>query len=256
MLPVLLFLGAPALAEDITLQSLDGTTISAHVEHGEEPRRGVILVHDYARHGGDWRFFQERLARSNLEVIAPTLRGHGEVLGEAFDALTDDDYRAMLQDVQASATWLREQGITDIACVGGGFGANLCLSMAASDPGITNLVLLSPGLNSKGFNSVTAIKNYGERPLLMVASIEDKYGTRTVETLDPRVKGQLHIELLDGAGSGVKMLNREPTLVGTVQSWVLGTFELADGEFVIPRPATQEEVEQVETTGDKLGIHK
>jgi hypothetical protein len=104
--------------------------------------------------------------------------------------------------------------------------------------------------------ALDALGTYGERPLLLVASDEDRYAAKTALVLDERAAGQHHFELLSDAGQGTKMLNRAPALEGLVLSWLLGTYELGGGEVVVPRPASGGNVEGVATEGEKLDSHK
>jgi alpha-beta hydrolase superfamily lysophospholipase len=246
-------LGTAHASQDLTLTSADGTHLAATAIHRRGTTQGTVLVHMAGRSRADWSFFMDRLGRSRMSSIALDLRGHGAQAGET--APTPEVYAAMVADVQAAVAWMRAQGITEVSCTGAELGANLCLKAAAADPDIVNLVLLSPGLNVKGHTSADAMDGYGRRPALLVASIEDKYAARTVHYLSERATGQVHVEMLDKAGRGIKMLNREPSLEGILLSWLLGTFDLGDGDIVIPRPAIDANVGTVDTTGSKLPSH-
>jgi alpha-beta hydrolase superfamily lysophospholipase len=241
-------------AETLDLTAADGTNLTALTEQSEGAKKGVVLVHMANRHAGDWRFFAEKLARNQFLVIAPNLRGHGD--GEDIERPSAEDYPQMVEDVRAAVVWLREQGATEISCAGAQIGANLCLQVAGEDPEIVNLALLSPGLNHKGVTISSAVKNYGNRPMLVVASSEDVYATRTAVYLEEHTVGQTHVEMLEGAGTGTKMLNRDPNLSGTVLSWLLGSFQLSSGDIVLPTPKMDETHESVETRGKKLGAHQ
>ena len=107
-----------------------------------------------------------------------------------------------------------------------------------------------------GVTSGDALDAYGERPVLLVASEEDRYSAKSTEVLEQRAQGQHHFALLESAGHGTKMLNRDPSLEGTLMSWLLGTFQLSDGTAVIVRPAGAATVGEVETTGQKLDVHQ
>ena len=87
-----------------------------------------------------------------------------------------------------------------MSCVGASLGANLCLRVAARDPEVVNLVLLSPGLKKNGLTTAAAMQQYGERPVLFVASIEERYDGISAEKLEARAAGQHHLELLSDAG--------------------------------------------------------
>jgi hypothetical protein len=88
----------------------------------------------------------------------------------------------------------------------------------------------------------------------MAASEDDAYSYTTVVKLEERAK-DAHVELYAKAGHGTKMLSREPELEGMLQAWLLGTYKLASGEVVRPRPGTAA-TKDVHTSGEKLNQHK
>lgn len=242
-------------ATDVNLTAADGTRIHARASAAKGTTKGAILVHMVGRQGSDWDYLSARLSERGVTAIAPDLRGHGSS-ARAGEELTEADYEAMTADLAASLAWLEKQGVTEVSCVGASIGANLCLNLAAQEPKVANLVLLSPGLKYKGVATPSAMEAYGDRPVLFVASEDDTYSFKSAQILDGRAAGQKHLELLESAGHGSKMLNREPRLEGTVVSWLLGTYELSNGEVVTPRPAGGTTVGEVETTGKKLGVHQ
>lgn len=246
-----LLLGAALAGTDVQLKTADGQSIHASAVPSAGAKRGVILVHMEGGSAEDWGYLSDRLNRAQLTVIAPDLRGHGK---NTHKELTDADYQAMVADVNASASWLRKQGITEVSCVGASVGANLCLRAAAQDPQMENVVMLSPGLNIKGVTSGDALPGYGDRPLLIVASQEDAASRSAATVLDSAAQGQKHLEMLQNAGRGTRMLNQNANLEGLVLSWLLGTFKLSSGEIVTPKPAAADPG-TVETTGKKLPGH-
>ena len=252
----LLTLTAAMAAQDLTLKVDDGTQIHALAEPVAGSEKGVVLVHMQGRHAGDWSYFGEKLARSKMQVVMPDLRGHGKNVPEGQTApLAEADYLAMEGDVRAAVAWLRAQGVKQVSCVGAALGANLCAKVAADDPQVVNLALLSPGLNYKGVRIADAVSRYGDRPLLMVASQDDSYAYTTVIKLEERAK-DAEVKLFEKAGNGTKMLSREPELEGMLQSWLIGSYQLASGGVVRPRPAATNDARDVQATGEKLNSHQ
>lgn len=250
MLTLLMMAGALA-ATDVQLRATDGTSLRAATQVTAGAKRGVILVHMEGGSADDWGYLSDRVARGGLSVIAPDLRSHGK---NARKELTDADYQAMVGDVEAAAAWLKKQGVNDLACVGASLGANLCLQAAAKDPLLENVVLLSPGLNVKTVTAGDALQRYGDRPVLIVASQEDVASRTAATVLQNAATGQKHLEMLQNAGRGTKMLNQNANLEGLVLSWLLGTFKLSSGEIVTPKPAAADPG-TVETSGKKLPGH-
>lgn len=252
----LLTLTAALAAQDLTLKVDDGTQIHALAEPVAGSEKGVVLVHMQGRHAGDWSYMGEKLAKSKMQVVMPDLRGHGKNVPEGQTAtLTEADFLAMERDVRAAVAWLRAQGVKQVSCAGAALGANLCAKVAADDPQIVNLVVLSPGLNYKGVKIADAVTRYGDRPLLMVASQDDSYAYTTVVKLEERAK-DAEVLLFEKAGSGTKMLSREPELEGTLISWLIGSYKLANGEVVRPRPSGVNAAKDLQSTGEKLNAHQ
>lgn len=250
----LLVLGTALAASDVTLKAEDGSKVHARVAKADGTQ-GVVLLHMLGRDATDWDLLTDKLASKGLTVVAPDLRGHG-ASAKAGQDLTADDYRDMLLDVRAAKGWLADQGVTEVSCMGASIGANLCLQAAAEDPAVVNVVLLSAGLNYKGVVTPPALLEYGNRPLLIVASDDDRPALQAANLLHDKAKGQVHLELLSQSGHGTKMLNRAGHLENMVISWLLGTFELSSGEVVVPKPGMDVDASQIETEGKKLGSHE
>jgi len=236
----------------IRLKTSDGKSLVAQYERVSGAKTGVVLVHQEGRDQSDWTRMAARLKDSGVISVRPDLRGHGVNVKGKPPELTEDDFKLMTHEVRAAAAYLAKMGATEVVCIGASVGANLCLRAAASDLGIHSVVMLSPGMNIKGVTTVDALARYTDRPLLLVASEEDKIAARTAAVLEERANTAVHFELLSQAGRGTKMLNRDGGLEGLVVSWVLGTFNLQAGESSLLK-GTLSNPGSVETTGTKLG---
>jgi pimeloyl-ACP methyl ester carboxylesterase len=248
-----LLLAAPASAADVTLSTADGVSLAADYLSSPGSTQGVVFVHMEKRKQGDWRFVAERLNKSGFHTLAIDLRGHGANIpeGQPRPKLTDDDYQAMTADVEAAVQYLRNMGVTEVSLVGASVGANLAAQVAARDPKIANLVMLSPGLEVQGVAAAEAVSAYGGRPILIAVSDDDTYAAKTALLLDASVTGPHHLEILTAAGKGTKMLNAAPTLESLIQGWLMGSWKTAasgDGASGIATGDT----EQVHTDGIKM----
>jgi pimeloyl-ACP methyl ester carboxylesterase len=218
---------APSAAFPTTaaLTTSDGVTVQAVWGAPAKAERAVVLVHGAGRTGDDWNLLADALFRQGLIVAVVDLRGHGASASAVAADLTPNDYAAMHKDVQATVAHVRATGASKVALVGADLGANLALNVAADDPDIASVALLSPGMDYKGVITTDAIRRYGARPALFVASADDAYGARSATSLDAAAQGPHRLELYEAAGKGARMLNREPSLEGTLvgflqSSWV------------------------------------
>lgn len=204
-----------------SLTAADGARISAVWGQPQGATDGVVFVHMAGHTRDEWSSLADKVYRQGVAVLAMDLRGHGASLGGAAPgALTDADYLKMTGDVAAGVAFLRSKGVTRVSLVGAELGANLAINVAAADPAIGAVVLLSPGQVVKGVPATDATRAYGARPLLLVASNDDAYSARTVGALASVAAAEDPIKLYDTAGKGTKMLVREPTLEPVINGFL------------------------------------
>ena len=246
MLSVLLPLAIlDASAATVSLKAPDGVALSAEANIVDGAHRGVVLVHMDGRDHSDWTFIADRLGRSGVSTLTVDLRGHGGSSGDA-------NHAAMLLDVQAAIFWLRAKGVEQMSCVGAELGANLCAQAAAADSELYGLAMLSPRIDHKGIKSLGAVKTYGGRPSLVVASADDAEGVRCADIIAERIAPDTsdYIQLTD-AGVGTRMLARDPGLENRLVEWLMGSADLSGADLSTVRPDTTEQT-AIETTGEML----
>lgn len=182
----------------------------------DRPAPGVLLLHMVGRTRGDWTRLARRLQAEEYAVLAIDLRGHGESGGK-------QDYPAMMKDVAAAYTWLRQQEAVApdaVVLIGASIGANLALNFAAEEPSVRGLVLLSPGLDYRGIQTEAAMQRYGARPVLIVASEEDGYAASSSRTLDARALGPHQLKMYKGIGHGTDMLSASADVEDLIVQWL------------------------------------
>jgi acetyl esterase/lipase len=153
----------------------------------------------------------------------PHVRGNGESGAATYTDAGTEDRLGALKDIQAALAWLRQRSEArpgDIGLVGASLGANLAAIAAADDPDVRALVLLSPTLDFRGVRSDAALRKYGSRPALLVASLEDGYAVRSTRELATSGTGLREVRLLEGAGHGTVMLARQPDLAAGLVDWL------------------------------------
>lgn len=257
---LLAFVASVALAAgvpfptDTKLPTADGQTVAASVGvPAKGGQNGVVFVHMAGRNRDDWAAVADKFYRSGMSVVTVDLRGHGgNVTSEAPPALTGADWSAMKEDVKAAVAELKKRGAQKVALVGAEVGANLALAVAADDPTIASVALLSPGLDYKGILSGEAAKRYGPRPVLYVASNDDAYGLRSATALDSVATGPHTLKVFEAAGKGTKMFNREPTL----ESQLLGFVNTSWTAAAVPTTGAADltiKTDAMETTGKRIG---
>lgn len=239
--------GAPAKGAEeggpqaVKMMTSDGVTLVGDLFHPEltkaEQRGGILFLHEPNRSRRDWAYMAQKMARKGFTSLSVDLRGHGESLLKGTEELDreifmDEDYASMAEDLRAAVEFLRGQpGVAErgVQLVGSDLGGSLALMHGVADAGITSLALLSPGLGYDGVNTMGSAGSFGDRPLMMVFSVEDQYSKKSTEVLAKERSGPTHVEILYGVGHGTKMLSRDPDLEVLVMRWLLGRIFSQDG---------------------------
>ena len=243
----------------IKFDSEDGVQLVGHVFHppkGTAVQGAILFVHEPFRSARDWAYMADKMTRHGFVGMIFDLRGHGESLMQGDEELDrelfgDEDFAAMTLDLEAALAVLRsESGRDDVHLAGSDLGGSLCILHAKKDPLVRSVALLSPGLGYDGVNLKGQLIEYGDRPLLMVFSVEDGYARKSVEVLGDEAVGPTHIETYYGVGHGTKMLAREPQLEVLMTGWFLGTVITSEGRALedAGKPITSEK----EATGAEL----
>jgi alpha-beta hydrolase superfamily lysophospholipase len=209
--------GPEAATERVLLRADDGVSLAGtwH-EPSSRPAPAVILVHMLQKSRHDWEPLAARLAAEGIGALTFDLRGHGDSQGRSMD------FSAMVQDVRAARHFLASRRDViggRIGIAGASIGANLAALAAADDPAIVGLALLSPSLDYRGLRIEAAIKKYGARAALFVASDDDPYATRSVRELQKAGGGTRESLVLSRAGHGTTMLIRDPDLSRALVDW-------------------------------------
>jgi dienelactone hydrolase len=224
-LTILLMLAAGSLpaatTQDVSFRTDDGVTIAGTLYLPGRPGPGIVLVHALSRSREDWSAVASRLADAGFVALTIDLRGHG-ASGPLPEGTDLQDLTKMMADVKAARAFLasrREAVPGRVGFAGASIGANLSILFAAGDPTVHSLALLSPGIDYRGLRPEAALKKYGERTAMLVASQEDNYAANSARQLAGSGPGNRDLRLLNGAGHGTNMLLRQPDLVGAVVDW-------------------------------------
>lgn len=210
---------------------------------GKEKGNLVIFLHMDGRSLEDWRTFGERLNRSGFHVLLLDLRGHGgstKLTGGktlTYEQLEPAQYELMIKDVAAAVTFMRTRANINpdmVALVGASVGANLAARVAADDPRIANLVLLSPGLEYKGIAIEDAVQRYAERPMFLAVSREDNFSAKSSLVLDSVARGKKALRVYTGAGHGTRMLAKESSLEPQITNWLGGNYDMDGDDIITP----------------------
>jgi alpha-beta hydrolase superfamily lysophospholipase len=203
-------------AHVVTFRAEDGRTISAlQVDAGRRPAPAVVLVPMLGRPKEDWQAVAERLADANITAFAVDLPGQAL----PSDARELAAWRSVIDGAVAYLFSRAEVRGGSIGVAGASLGANLGAVAAAGDTRIRSLALISPSLDYRGVRIEAALKQYGERPALLVASRRDPYAARSVRELAAGASGPRETQWADTPAHGTVLLAREPDLTRVLVEW-------------------------------------
>ncbi len=210
-----------AQVQEVSFRTDDGVNIAGSLFLPARSGPGIILLHALSRTREDWHPVATRLADAGFVVLAIDLRGHG-ASGPLPEGATLENLTDMVADVKAARAFLaarREVSPNRIGIGGASIGANLAILFAAGDPTVRSLALLSPGIDFRGLRPEAALKKYGERPALLVASQEDNYAANSARQFAGSGPGVRDLRILNGAGYGTVMFVRQPELAAALVDW-------------------------------------
>jgi alpha-beta hydrolase superfamily lysophospholipase len=81
-------------------------------------------------------------------------------------------------------------------------------------------ILLSPGLDYRGVTTENRLADYGERPLLIVASEDDNYSANSSRTMAETAVGETQVKIYEKAGHGTNMFAPQPDLTPLIVEWL------------------------------------
>ena len=209
-------LSTPSNPNALTITASDGAQLAAmYYPPIVTPAPAVLLLHQNGGSKADWDSFAKQLQKMGYAALALDLRGHGASPRPVDWAKGPDDARS------AYNVMIKRPEVDSLrtAIVDASVGSNLALMVGASEPKVSAVIAISPGLDYLGVNPSSSMRNFANRPALLVASQDDPYSFTSVKSL-----AQLAIaaepKLLTNAGHGTEILTRDPTLSPSLMEWL------------------------------------
>ncbi|MBN1476101.1 alpha/beta fold hydrolase [Candidatus Sumerlaeota bacterium] len=205
---------APLSGEAIVARAEDGTEIHGtfHPPASAEGRVPVaILLPMYGRERSTWNPLIPPLTEGGIAVAAIDLRGHGESTRRGAETLDFGSYRAggenlfteMWMDVDATIHWLEthhgeEIDIERLALVGASVGCSVALDWSDRGGGTRAMVLLSPGTDYLGTDSITAMRGAQMAHLWMIVPETEAAQVLALQGAADLETGALRVSILEG----------------------------------------------------------
>ncbi|MFC1485166.1 alpha/beta hydrolase [bacterium] len=205
-----------AKREEVSFESFDNTRFTAFFEEPSS-RSFVVLIHDYSETADDWGEVMKLLAKRGYGYFAYNLRKFDEKKERVNRKLKPQKEGVKrinwMKDLEAAMSFLelnKKVKKNEIIFVGSGLGANLSLKYASMNADVKFVILISPGLNYQGVSTAMAIQNYGNRPLMFIASVKDtdSYDTCLDYMGYLSRNSDINTIYLSGSKRGIRILNR------------------------------------------------
>lgn len=190
--------------------------IGTSYESSQPNSPAVLLLHQWGSNRKSYEMLAKRLQAKGFGVLAIDGRGFGESVktteGKAVGTdRGDETVKGMKSDVDNAFQFLTKQKNVDIqkiCIVGASYGSSLAMIYGAENKQIKAVALLSPGLNYFGNLPIEdAVKNYGERNLLLVAAEDDQNSAATVKKLKSSVENDKYeMQIYPKGGHGTNLL--------------------------------------------------
>ncbi|GJM21245.1 MAG: hypothetical protein DHS20C15_11600 [Planctomycetota bacterium] len=141
----------------------------------------LILLPMARQQRTDWMPARAALEDAGIATFALDPRGHGEsraadgAYRARLDARDTSAYEEATQDVAAAVAFLESKGYPAerIGVMGASIGCSIALRAAVNDPRLAGVAALTPGANYIGFDSMSDLTQWDQRPLLLVSSDEE-----------------------------------------------------------------------------------
>ena len=246
---VLLLCGQAVIAEELSLVAEDGQRLAATLvrPQSEATGRAVLLLHMFRHDRSTWEDLQDELAERGLLSLALDLRGHGDsrMLADGSDGaprvLGRDTslFARMYFDAAAGFAHLRDQeGIAPerIAVVGASVGCSVALHGVAQGvlkPGA--VVLMTPGKDYLGLDSLTHVRDWPGIPVLIMSSEEERgrgadalYGQLRGRGAELRLFSRINIH-------GTRMFDELDDGEGLIADWLQSRLWAVDLDGRVPQ---------------------
>lgn len=187
----------------------------------DAPEEGVpviMLLHMLGGNRSAWEPMILPLLDAGYNVLNVDMRGHGETRGS-------NDWDLAEADKQLWIDWINAQnGVRpeSIAIVGGSIGSNMALIACANDPSCVTAVALSPGLDYRGVQPLTAVtEGLSDRSALLVGSYNDGTVVSDMLAMATEASGDIGLRMYRGRLHGTNMFRAEEyDIVSVVISWL------------------------------------
>lgn len=211
---------------EIQLTTQDKITISGKHYPVSTPSPGISLFHMMPATKESWESFAKRLQIAGIGVLAVDLRGHGKSFGgsEGYKTYIPAQHQASWWDVLAAIEFQQQEGHAPLFVGGASIGANLALRAVATIPEVKKAILISPGLNYRGIETLPLARIVPpDKQVFVIAARDDARVPENVtqaEQIYRALSCQKQWKVYETGGHGTDILQVHPGLMKELAEWL------------------------------------
>ena len=195
-----------APTEKVTFKTTDGVALNALFSKPGAGKPTVIMHHGLGAWKEEWQPLIDFLVENGTGVFSYDARPAGT------------PWQKLVDDMGTAVRFVEGRGVDrkSVFLAGASLGANVCLKYNALTNTGRGLILLSPGLNYQGLETLDAVKMI-KIPILFVAHPADRYAFHSVTKLAPQASHATSITS-QKPGHGVQMFDAD--LLNKIHLWM------------------------------------
>lgn len=169
--------------QSVFLETEDGWKI--HLRYTKPKKESypfLMLIHSQKENYTEWKSWFKAIESFGYGWAAVDLRGHGVSIyktdgsSQTYQSFSvsgnDNEYNKMIRDVEEAVIFLSSDGIKEdrIFIVASNLGANIAAKFCVINQKLAGAVLINPYTTINDIPIIGLLRNFGERPLLIVSS--------------------------------------------------------------------------------------
>lgn len=215
--------------ERIQLKTSDNIIIVGNHYRAPQGSPGVLLLHMMPAAKESWDEFAKKLNSAGFGALAIDFRGHGGSEGgpKGYRDFSDAQHQASIEDARAGILFQKNEGHQPLFAVGASIGSNFALQILSEDERVRAAVLLSPGINYRGVETLPFAKTIrSNQGVYMAASKDDtSRAGLPADGMAEDIFGALStqdkkIEVFEAGGHGTDLFVSHPDLQDRIISWM------------------------------------
>lgn len=229
--------------EEQQFTTSDGLTLSAWFASPESDKKAplVLLLHMLSKTHDSYAPFLDALHKyiqadsTNKNKTLPyilnfDLRGHGKstTIGDStfhYRDMSKADFKKIPNDVSRMVLHILADSSLNvdsdnIMIIGASIGANSAVMLTELLPGVSKVIMLSPGENYRGLKPSSAVKSF-KGIMLIYTGTEDEYSAISSQKLVDLNKKNCTLRTFKGKDHGTHIINNDPKAMQQLLEWLL-----------------------------------